>query len=198
MEQIGIDEAGVGTLAGPLVVAIVVLPMGSSLPGVKDSKKMTDATREALIDSIYATAEDSFISYAEVYDIDQYGVWNAWDRLCVELVMYAQSRFPDRKVLVDGVRKVPEVHNTVSVVHGDSKHLCISAASVLAKYGQCLHMDILHKVYPMYGFDKHRGYASAEHIEAIKEYGAILNVHRKKYVETLASNKRFKLKWKKK
>jgi len=195
MEQIGIDEAGVGTLAGPMAIAVVALPMELSLPNVTDSKKMTDASRENAIDLIYKAALYRHVEYASVKDIDEFGVWEMWDILCRRLVAGVRHKFPDRRISVDGNRELSGLTRVTYIIGGDSALLCISAASVIAKYGQCLHMDELHGLYPDYGFDKHRGYSSAEHINAIKTLGAITGVHRKKYVETLSSNQKFKLKW---
>lgn len=195
MEQIGIDEAGVGTLAGPMAIAVVALPMETTLPKVTDSKKMTDASREEAIDRIYDAAVYRHVEYASAADIDKHGVWGMWEILCRRLVSGVRHRLPDRRILVDGNREIPGVSKVSYFVGGDAMHLCISAASVMAKYSQCLHMDELHKKYPMYGFNSHRGYSSVDHVSAIKKYGAIPRVHRRKYVETLAGNQKFKLKW---
>lgn len=197
MEQIGIDEAGVGTLAGPMAIAVVALPMETSLPKVTDSKKMTDASREEAIDRIYEVAIYKHVEYATVKDIDEFGIWNMWDILCRRLVLGARHKLPDRRISVDGNRELAGLSRMTYIVGGDSALLCISAASVVAKYSQCLHMDELHSLYPDYGFDRHRGYSSAEHVAAIKTLGAIPGVHRKKYVETLSAHQKFTLKWRK-
>jgi ribonuclease HII len=199
MEQIGIDEAGVGPLAGPLVAAIVALPDGALLRGVKDSKKMSDYSREEAIDSIYSTATLHMAVYAGVEDIDSEGVWVMWDSMCRTLISEARSSVGDsfRRIMIDGNKRPKDVPNIVTVVGGDNLYLSISAASVIAKYAQCLHMDALHSRYPEYDFNKSRGYASPKHIAALKKYGAIRGVHRAKYVTTLSGNQGFDLKWRK-
>lgn len=195
MEQIGIDEAGVGTLAGPMVIAVVALPMDASLPRVTDSKKMTDASREEAIDLIYKSAVYRHVEYASVKDIDEFGVWEMWDILCRRLVAGVRHELPDRRILVDGSRELVGTPKMTYAIGGDALYLCISAASVMAKYSQCLHMDELNKTYPWYDFGQSRGYSSPKHIEALKKHGAVRGVHRKKYVETLSSNQKFKLRW---
>ena len=123
-------------------------------------------------------------------------MWGTWEIHVARLMSAVFYLFPACKILIDGSRRPARGYAT-PVVGGDRIHLCISAASVLAKYGQCLHMDELHRTYPEYGFDKHRGYASAQHTAVIKLCGAIPGVHRKKYVETLAKNQKFDLHWRK-
>jgi ribonuclease HII len=176
-------------------MAVVVLPMEVSLPKVTDSKKMTDASREEAIDLIYGAALYRQIEYATAEEIDTTGVWGMWDVIGRRLVAGVRKKFPDRRISVDGNREMAGLSRMTYIVGGDDALLCISAASVVAKYSQCIHMDELHGLYPDYGFDRHRGYSSAEHIAAIKLHGAIPGVHRKKYVETLSSHQKFKLKW---
>lgn len=135
------------------------------------------------------------VEYGSVEDIDRFGIWEVWDIMCHRLIAGVRHALPDRRIFVDGSRELKGVSKVSYIVGGDSMYLCISAASVVAKYGQCMHMDDLHEQYPMFGFNQHRGYSSPEHVAAIKKYGAVQGVHRVKYVETLASNQKFKLRW---
>ena len=170
---IGVDEAGVGTLAGPMVVAIVALPKSLRLKGVTDSKKMTDKSREDSIDLIHNNALYYRVSVADAAQVDSEGIWNLWNRLVSAVVTDAQMEFDGHEVLLDGNRVLPgrRLGGIVPIVGGDLSHHCISAASVLAKYTQCCAMDDIHKEFPRYGFNRHRGYGSAQHLNMIKEYG---------------------------
>jgi ribonuclease HII len=178
--SVGIDEAGIGTLAGPMAVGIVVIPKIGVLPGVKDSKKMTDASREAVIDLIHEKALYHRVVIADVEWIDKDGVWDVWLRLVAGLILDVRCVFPRCEVLLDGNRLIPGIDYVKPIVGGDAIIESISAASVLAKYGQCCAMDDIHKEYPQYGFNSHRGYGTPEHLDALRRYGPCLE-HRKSY-----------------
>ena len=177
---IGIDEAGVGTLAGPLVAAVVVLPKMLVLPGVKDSKKLTDSSREELVDLIYTKALYYSVETADSKWIDKEGIWNVWNRLVVRLVLDARREFPRRGVLIDGNRLLPGIEGIEPVVGGDALYQCISAASILAKYVQTCTMDDIHSEFPRYGFSEHRGYGTPQHLETLRKFGPCQH-HRMSY-----------------
>lgn len=178
--DIGIDEAGIGTLAGPMVAAVVVLPKDVSVPGVRDSKKMNDASRERCVDAIYDIALYSEIMFASNAQIDSDGIWKCWDKVIRNLIFAARDIYPRYTVLIDGNRLIPDIRKIVPVVGGDNIHPCISAASVLAKYAQCNVMDDIHKQYPEYGFNRHRGYGTVEHLRALQRVGPC-KYHRMSY-----------------
>jgi ribonuclease HII len=175
MAEIGIDEAGMGPIAGPMVIALVALPDGAVLPGVRDSKKLTDNQRENLIDLIVDTALywDYVIFSSE--QIDNRGLGQCWKAGMVALAQKARKSFSDEMIL-DGNKFIglPYVR---PVIKADDTVLAVSAASILAKFAQSDAMDDYHKRYPQYGFNKHRGYLTAEHQKSLQRYGPCL-IHR--------------------
>lgn len=176
---IGIDEAGCGCMAGDLFVSIVALPEDVVLPGVKDSKKLSDAQREDLVDSIWSAAEWHKTVETSASHIDKCGLGSSWRMLVRSLALDAIERFPGHKIILDGNRGV-SINWVTPIVKADDKFLVVSAASVLSKYSQICCMDAHHKTYPQYGFDKHRGYATKAHLAAIMEYGPC-PIHRTSY-----------------
>jgi len=178
--QIGIDEAGVGPLAGPLVVAVVALPYHLRIRGVKDSKKMTEKSREDTIDLIHRSALFYEVLLAQPAEVDREGIWGAWKTLCTALVTSVRKKYPDQEVLIDGNRTIGTLRNIQTVVGGDTIHQCISAASILAKQAQCGAMLDLHKKFPQYGFSDHHGYGTPDHYKALEKYGPC-EAHRKSY-----------------
>lgn len=176
---IGIDEAGCGCMAGSMFASIVALPADVELPGVKDSKKLSDAQREELVDSIWSAAVWYQTLDIEPEFIDRDGLGVCWKRLVMALSREAHARFPHAEVILDGGRGVG-LRWVIPVVKADTTHLAVMAASVLSKYCQTCCMDGHHKQYPQYGFDRHRGYVTKAHMEAVKEYG-VCPIHRKSY-----------------
>lgn len=176
---IGIDEAGCGCMAGDMFISIVALPAGVELPGVKDSKKLSDIQREELVDSIWSAAVWYKTIEASAETIDAYGLGGMWKLLVRQLGHEAKARYPGVEVILDGGRGVGMGWVT-PVVKADTTHLAVMAASVLSKYCQTCCMDGHHKQYPQYGFDRHRGYITKAHMEAVKEYG-VCPIHRKSY-----------------
>ena len=163
----GIDEAGRGPLAGPVVVGAVILPKDSMIEGVNDSKKISEKKREKLYDLITNEA----ISYA-VGVVDQNQIDNSLKELTVK---------PD-VIMVDALNKIDTLGIPyISVVKGDSKIYSIAAASIVAKVTRDKMMYEWDKVYPAYGFAKHKGYGTAFHIQAIRENG-ICQIHRKTFI----------------
>ena len=178
--QIGIDEAGIGPLAGPLVAAVVALPYHLRLRGVKDSKKMTEKSRECAIDLIHQNALFYELKFAQPDQIDREGIWVAWKNICSELVLHVREKFPDHEVLIDGNRTLGTLRLIKPIVGGDTIHQCISAASILAKQAQCGAMLDLDKTFPMYNFSINHGYPVPDHFRRLKEFGPCL-AHRKSY-----------------
>jgi ribonuclease HII len=177
---IGVDEAGLGPWAGPLTVGLVVLQDNVIIPGVGDSKKIREETREELVDGIHQTALYYKVLAAAPDYIDNEGVYTAWDKMVEFAILEARKVFPDARVIVDGNRIISTVPNYCPVVKADDKYQCVGAASILAKYLQCGWMDDYHVEYPQYGFNKHRGYGTAQHKKALEKYGPC-PAHRKSY-----------------
>jgi ribonuclease HII len=166
----GVDEAGRGPLAGPVVAAAVILDDLKRIKGLNDSKQLTHRTRERLYDEIRAKALCCSIAEASVEEIDTLNILQA-TMLAMRRAVEG-LRLKPAKVLVDGNQlPVLRIH-AEAIVGGDAKVKAISAASILAK----VHRDRLcvqmHEVHPRYGFDAHKGYGTPEHLAALREHGA--------------------------
>lgn len=172
----GIDEAGRGPIAGPVVAAAVILPDNFYLPGLNDSKKLTKNKRERLYQSIIETC-DYGIGMASVDEIDRINILEA-TRLAMLRAMEQLSVTPDQ-LLVDAVTLETNIPQAF-IVKGDAKSISIAAASILAKVTRDHYMEKIHQEYPMYGFDHNSGYGTREHLEAIERYG-ITPEHRKSF-----------------
>lgn len=170
---VGIDEAGVGSWAGPLVVASVAIEEGVELPRlVRDSKTLNESQRESLIDGIYRAATRVVIDRAHSTLIDKMGgVWRTWDIL-VGRVVEANLSLGPKRVIVDGDRIVGRNQWVKCEPKADSKYPEVSAASIVAKYAQTCAMEDLHEAFPQYGFDSNHGYGTRTHMEALKKYGS--------------------------
>ncbi len=165
----GIDEAGRGALAGPLFVGLVIFPPGYQNPSIKDSKLLTPEKREELFEVIVRDALFWAVSSASVEEINQMGIVKALF-LAVERVL-SQIEPPDL-LLMDGPLAIPQYKGLQkALVKGDKISLSIGAASILAKVSRDRYMKELAKKYPQYGFDKHKGYATKEHLLSLKKYG---------------------------
>ena len=165
----GVDEAGRGPLAGPVVAAAVILDELQPIVGLNDSKKLSAKRREKLYDEIFAKALCCSIAEASVQEIDQLNILQA--------TMLAMRRAVDglrlkpARVLVDGNR-IPVLDvRAEAIVQGDAKVPAISAASILAKVHRDRLCAQLHTHYPVYGFDRHKGYGTAEHLQALQAHG---------------------------
>lgn len=177
--SIGMDEAGMGPIAGPVTAAVVVLDASKPLPGVRDSKKMTDASREQIVDLIFDQSLFYKISVRTSKEVDQRGLSRCWLEIMSELARAANRAYPGI-IIVDGNRLVTGLQYVVPVVKADDKFPSVSAASILAKYAQCLWMEDHHAEYPLYGFNRHKGYPTAEHVRLLKEHGPC-PIHRKSF-----------------
>ena len=166
----GVDEAGRGPLAGPVVAAAVILDDLNPIAGLADSKKLTALKRERLYDEIRAKALCCSIAEATVEEIDELNILQA--TLLAMRRAVEGLRLKPTKVLVDGNR-LPVLNVLAeAIVKGDSKVQAISAASILAKVHRDRWCQELHAQYPHYGFDGHKGYGTAAHLQALKEHGA--------------------------
>ena len=177
---IGIDEAGMGTLAGPLTVGVVIIEDGKVPSGVRDSKKISEARREELAALIMDVADFYKVVTMEPEEIDVRGLSECWKRAVRSVAIDARVWMgEDCRIILDGNRLVglPYVH---PVVKADDKYPAVSAASILAKYAQCCVMDDYHAQYPRYGFDRNRGYGTANHKKMLEELGPC-PIHRKSF-----------------
>ena len=161
----GIDEAGRGPLAGPVVVAGVIMPMDTLIEGVDDSKKLSAKKRDMLYDKIMATATDVQIAVVENEVIDRVNILNATKQGMIQCIAV--------KLNVD----VP----TLSIIHGDALSYSIAAASIVAKVTRDRLMLNFDNLYPQYHFAKHKGYGTREHIELLKTFGPC-PIHRKTFI----------------
>ena len=178
----GVDEAGRGPLAGPVVAAACILPDGFVIEGLNDSKKLTEKKREKLFDIIIENALDHSIASATVEEIEEINILNA-AMLAMNRAVNGLKSKPDL-ALIDGNTSRGFCVKTETVVGGDAKSPSIAAASILAKVTRdrlCYEYD---KEYPEYGFAKHKGYGTKAHMEAIMKYG-VTPIHRPSFLKFL-------------
>lgn len=165
----GVDEAGRGPLAGPVCAAAVILPKGEIIEGLNDSKKLSPKKREELFDIITAKSVSHGIAFASVEEIEELSILNA-TYLAMNRAIAMLNRTPEI-ALIDGNRNSGIQVPSKCVVKGDSKCADIAAASILAKVTRDRYMLSLHEQYPQYGFDAHKGYGTAAHYAAIRQFG---------------------------
>ena len=181
----GIDEAGRGPLAGPVVVASVIMPMDNIIEGINDSKKLSEKKRNLLFEKIKEVAIAYHIEVVDEKVIDQINILNA-TKLGMKNCIEKLSVVPD-VVLIDAVKIDSDVQ-TVSIIKGDAKSYSIAAASILAKVHRDNMMLQYDKEYPIFNFAKHKGYGTIVHIEAIKQNG-ICPIHRRTFVKNFYEHK---------
>jgi ribonuclease HII len=174
----GVDEAGRGPLAGPVVAAAVILDELKPIRGLKDSKQLTALARERLYDEIRAKALCCSVAEASVEEIDKLNILHA-TMLAMRRAVEG-LRLKPGKVLVDGNRLPVLKIAAEAIVQGDTKVKSISAASILAKVHRDRLCLALHEEHPQYGFDGHKGYATAEHLAALRTHGACVH-HRRSF-----------------
>lgn len=179
----GVDEAGRGPLAGPVCAAAVILPEGTVIEGLDDSKKLTEKKREKLYDIIKETAVAYSVAYGTLEEIETVNILEA-TYLAMNRAIEGLSVKPDF-ALIDGNRvprgiKIP----CETIVKGDSKSMSVAAASVLAKVTRDRLMLEYDKKYPEYNFKKHKGYGTKEHTELIKQYGPC-EIHRLSFLKNI-------------
>lgn len=181
----GIDEAGRGPLCGPVAAGAVILPDGFDLSGLNDSKKLSEAKREALYERITAQC-DWGVGFASPEEIDAYNILNATYlamRRAVE-----QLKTSPQFALVDGNRVSGLPVPALCVVKGDAKCPSISAASILAKVSRDREMARLAQEYPQYELEKHKGYPTKEHYRLLFQYG-VAPIYRKSFLKTLQQHR---------
>ena len=175
----GVDEAGRGPLAGPVCAAAVILPEGLEIPGLNDSKKLTDKRRRALYDVIVENAVCYGIAMASEQEIDEINIlqatFNAMERAIEQLSVKPAL------ALIDGNRERPFPVPVQTVVKGDSLSANIAAASILAKVTRDRYMEEMAEKYPQYGFEVHKGYGTKAHYAALTEHG-MCPIHRRTFL----------------
>lgn len=165
----GVDEAGRGPLAGPVCAAAVILPKGMIIEGVNDSKKLSEKKREALFDVICNSALAYSIAFAEVEEIEEVNILRATMNTMKRAVegLNIKADF----VYIDGNTMPPVDIDGECIVKGDAKSMSVACASILAKVSRDRLMLKYAEMYPRYYFEKHKGYGTKVHVEALKEYG---------------------------
>lgn len=175
-EQIlGLDEVGRGPLAGPLVVAGVILDRKKRIADLNDSKKLTEKKREQLYDEIMEKALFVDVQFIEVEEIDQINVLEATKKAMRLIIERSEYDF----LLIDAVPL--QYENSKSIIKGDTVSASIAAASIIAKVTRDRYMTELHEDYPKYDFIHNKGYGTRKHMEALEQFGIIEGVHRKSF-----------------
>ena len=163
----GIDEVGRGPLAGPVVTACVSIPFSKLIPGVDDSKKLSEIRREALYPMLIENARYAKTAWVTPQVIDEINILNATRRAMEECASFLENGV----FLVDAVKGLKLPGESIPIIHGDAVSYMIAAASIVAKVERDRYMARLHEQYPVYNFIKNKGYGTKEHIEAIRKYG---------------------------
>lgn len=180
----GVDEAGVGPMAGPVVAASVMFPAEVFISGVNDSKKLSEDQRERLFTPITERALSFGVGVADTEEIDRLNIYWA-TMLAIRRAVGAMERQPQH-VLVDG-RLVPELAlPQTRIVGGDRKSFCIAAASIIAKVTRDRMMAEFDEIYPEYGFASHKGYCTPEHLIRLEKFGPC-SIHRKSFSPVAAT-----------
>lgn len=175
----GIDEAGRGPLAGPVVVACVIMPEDSMIEGVNDSKKISEKKREALYEKIIEEAVSYGVGIINQEEIDELNILRATKKALTIAITEMETK--PNVILVDALTGIDTLGIPYkSIIKGDANSYSIAAASIIAKVTRDRIMREWDKVYPEYGFAGHKGYGTAKHIAAIKEYG-LCPLHRRTF-----------------
>lgn len=172
----GIDEVGRGPLAGPVVTACVSIPQSRLVPGVDDSKKLTEKRREALYPLLLDAADYAETCFLPPEMIDEMGILNATRRAMETCAAGFRGIF-----LIDAVDRLHLPGESRSILHGDALSYMIGAASIVAKVARDRYMIALDEKYPMYGFARNKGYGTPEHIAALRKYGPCPE-HRRSFI----------------
>ena len=173
---LGMDEAGRGPMAGPVTIAGVIFPKGYHHPSIYDSKKVSEKNREKLFQQILQDALWYKIVMVDEKTIDERNIYRACQDAMFSIATEASCDF----VLTDAM-PLPNLDKPMeAVIKGDQKSICIAAASILAKVSRDHYMEKLDELHPVYGFKRHKGYPTKEHMEALEKYG-VLDCHRKSY-----------------
>ena len=175
----GIDEAGRGPLAGPVVCAMAIMPLDDVIDGVNDSKKLSPKKRDLLYEKIISKAVSYSVSIIDEKAIDEINILNATKRGMNDCIKNSPTA-PDL-ILVDAVNGLHANVEIIPIIKGDAKSYNIACASIIAKVTRDRLMLELSRVYPEYGFDKHKGYGTAQHIENLKKFGPC-KIHRATFI----------------
>ena len=178
----GVDEAGRGPLAGPVCAAAVILPRNIEIVGLNDSKKLSEKSREKLYDEICEKAMSFGIAFASVEEIEELNILNA-AMLAMNRAI-AQLEPQPELALIDGNRSSAIEINSRCVIKGDAKCADIAAASILAKVTRDRYMLEMAEKYPEYHFERHKGYGTKLHYEALREYGPCV-IHRPSFLRKM-------------
>lgn len=178
----GVDEAGRGPLAGPVCAAAVILPRNIEIVGLNDSKKLSEKSREKLYDEICEKAMSFGIAFASVEEIEEFNILNA-AMLAMNRAI-AQLEPQPELALIDGNRNSAIEINSRCVIKGDAKCADIAAASILAKVTRDRYMLEMAEKYPEYHFERHKGYGTKLHYEALREYGPC-EIHRPSFLRKM-------------
>ena len=177
----GIDEAGRGPLAGPVVVGIAIMPEESMIEGVNDSKKISEKKREIIYEKILEEAIDWSVGIATQNEIDEINILNA-TKLALTRAIENLKVKPDM-ILVDALTNIDTKGIPYkSIIKGDAKEYSIACSSIIAKVTRDRMMREYDQIYPQYGFEAHKGYGTAKHIQALKEFGPCI-IHRKSFIK---------------
>ena len=177
----GIDEAGRGPLAGPVVVASVIMPKDSMIEGINDSKKVSEKKREKLYDLILNEAISYGVGIIDQEEIDRINILNATKEGLTNSIKELSTK--PEIILVDALKDIDTLGVPYkSIIKGDAKAYTIACASIIAKVTRDRIMREWDNVYPQYGFSAHKGYGTAKHIAAIKQYG-LCPLHRKSFTK---------------
>lgn len=177
----GIDEAGRGPLAGPVVVGVVILRETSFIEGINDSKKISEAKREKLYEEITNEAVAWSVGIVDETRIDEINILNATKEALTKAI--SNLKIKPEIILVDALDKIDTLSIPyISIIKGDAKIYSIAAASIIAKVTRDRIIRSYDKIYPEYEFIKNKGYGTAKHIEAIKQYG-LCPIHRKSFTK---------------
>ena len=182
----GIDEAGRGPLAGPVVVAAVIMPKDSMIEGVNDSKKVSEKKREVLYEQIINEAISYGVGIIDQKRIDEINILNATKEGLTKAIK--ELKVKPQRILVDALTHIDTCGIPyTSIIKGDAKSYSIAAASIIAKVTRDRIMRQWDEIYPQYGFEKHKGYGTKMHIDAIREYG-LCPLHRLSFVKNIIKN----------
>lgn len=182
----GMDEVGRGPLAGPVVTACVSMSSDHLIPGVNDSKKVAEKKREKLYERIMAEADYVKIGWKNPDVIDSINILAATRQAMEECA----SDFPGSIILIDAVDGLRLPCASQAIIHGDATSYMIAAASIVAKVTRDRYMIELDQQYPMYGFARNKGYGTAEHIAALKQYGPC-PAHRRSFIGNFVDLSRY-------
>lgn len=173
----GVDESGRGPLAGPLFVAAVILPLGKKYKYINDSKLLNEKKRKLAYEEVVTNALSISVSVATVDEIDKYNIYQSTKMKMINSIKTLEIK-PDF-VLIDAMN-IEEIQNKLSLIKGDRRSISIAAASVVAKVKRDEYMLHLDEKYPMYNFQKNKGYPTKEHKMLLKQFGPC-NEHRKSF-----------------